>query len=158
MSDTNHITKEYIQSIFTYKDGELYWSKNGIRAGTTDSCGYRKIKLNQKEYKTHRLIYVYHYDLLVKEIDHIDGNRSNNNITNLRPVTRSQNQFNSRLRKDSSSGIKGVGFNKNSKKWRVRLIVNGEKRSFGEYKDIDYAKFIADAMRYKLHGEFARAK
>ena len=82
----------------------------------------------------------------------------NNNIENLRAATRSQNQFNSKLRKDSSSGIKGVIWDKSKQKWGVKIKVNGVRHSFGQFYDIDYAKFIADAMRYKFHGEFARVK
>lgn len=158
MSDTNHITKEYLQSIFTYKDGELYWKKTQYLAGTIDKYGYIQIKLMNKLYKAHRLIFAYHNDFMPKEIDHIDGNRSNNNIENLRAATRSQNQFNSKLRKDSSSGIKGVIWDKSKQKWGVKIKVNGVRHSFGQFYDIDYAKFIADAMRYKFHGEFARVK
>jgi hypothetical protein len=163
MSDTNHITKEYLQSIFKYEDGNLYWKKSpfwsieaGSKAGTLTKRGYTNIFIKRRTYKLHRLVYMFHYGYFPKCIDHIDGNPANNFIENLREATIAENQLNARLRINSKSKIKCVSWESKTEKWRVRMMVNGACKYFGEYKDLDYAKFIADAMRYKYHGKFAR--
>jgi len=93
-----------------------------------------------------------------KIIDHIDGNQTNNKIENLREVTHSQNMLNQKLYKNSKTGYKNITFQKQNKKFVVRIVVNGKRKSFGSYNDIDYAKFVAEAMRHKYHGEYARGK
>ena len=151
------------KELFDYKDGALYWKVNrntgikriGLRAGSTNTIGYRQVLIDGKKYAEHRIIYAMHNDEIPAQIDHINGNRADNRIENLRPANNQQNQHNSKLRSDNKSGIKGVTWHKASKKWAVNLRVNGVLKSFGLYFDIDYAKFVADAMRHKYHKEFA---
>lgn len=155
------ISKEILHDLFIYKEGNLYWKNNRGKikkdsiAGTIHSSGYLQIQINKKLYLAHRLIYLYHHGSLPKYIDHIDGSRLNNSIENLRPATRSENGYNSKISVKNTSGIKGVSWYASLKKWRVRLWINKKSKSFGLYDDIDYAKFIADAMRYKYHKDFA---
>jgi hypothetical protein len=156
------ISQEYLREIFDYRDGKLYWKKArskiqiGKETGSLTMYGYYGTKLNGKFYKTHRLIFMWHYGFLPSQVDHINGIRNDNRIENLRPATNGQNQHNAKIGKNNTSGIKGVYKHKN--KWRVRLMIDGVSKSFGLYNDIDYAKFVADAMRYKYHQEFARTK
>jgi hypothetical protein len=156
------ITQDQVKDLFDYRDGELYWQistsniKIGAKAGSVNSNGYRAIKVNGKHYKAHRLIFLYHYGYLPKYLDHIDGNSLNNCIKNLRPATISENSCNTKKRTDNKSGIKGVSWNKQNKKWIVQLQVKNKNRYFGLYHDIEIAKFIAETMRYKYHGAFAR--
>jgi len=90
------------------------------------------------------------------EIDHIDGNRLNNQRSNLRLATSSQNKCNRGARKDNKSGYKGVSWHKQVKKWTARI-----KIPFGAYlflgtftEKIDAAKTYDKAAK-KYHGEFA---
>jgi hypothetical protein len=154
------ISQEYLQEIFDYKDGHLYWKKLGkgrkvsLQVGSLDKDGYIQLSINGKKYKEHRLVYIMHHGQIPKIIDHIDGNPANNCIENLREATLSENQYNRKLGKDNTSGFKNVSWCKKMKKWYVSLKVNGAKKYFGSYKDIDYAKFVAETMRYKYHGKF----
>jgi len=157
------MNKDTLRDLFTYKDGKLYWSKSlsrnvkiGSLAGSLNGAGYIHTQINGKRYANHRLIFMYHYGYFPKIIDHIDGNTINNNIENLREANQSQNLCNSKLSTRNTSGIKGVSFHKKLKKWYVKLNVDGKNKFFGYYKDIDYAKFISDAMRHKYHKEFAK--
>ena len=156
------ISQEYLREIFDYKDGQLIWKlprskiQVGQKTGHLNFHGYLNTKLDGKNYRTHRLIFMWHYGYLPKQIDHENRNKIDNRIENLRPATNSQNRMNTGLQKNNTTGIKGVY--KHQNKWRVRLMVNGKSKSFGLYHDIDYAKFVADAMRYKYHKEFAREK
>jgi len=157
------ITKDYLNYLFDYKNGELFWKnpksnrvKIGQKAGSKNNKGYFKTAINGKYFLNHRIIFMIHYGFLPKMIDHIDNNSENNFIENLRPATRSENQHNSKISQNNTSGIKGIYWNKKSKKWKTQFKLNNKKMYFGEYNDIDYAKFVIDAMRYKYHKEFAR--
>lgn len=156
-------TKELLHELFDYKDGVLYWKldrangkvKAGDVAGSKKPDGRIIISINHKMYKAHRLIFLYHHGRLPKLVDHDDNNNLNNRIENLRDATKGQNAYNSKLSKANKSGVKGVFWYKRDSKWKVKLRVNGKSKDFGTYFDIDYAKFVADAMRYKYHGNFA---
>lgn len=154
------ITQELLHTLFEYKNGELYWKKsirtgwNGKQAGSLKPSKYKQVQINKKMHLVHRLIFLYHHGYLPDCIDHIDNNQLNNSIENLREATKSQNAINRKLVKNFS-GIKGVSWKKREKKWIVRLQINGIRKEFGSYYDIDYAKFVANAMRYKYHKEFA---
>ncbi|CAB4152509.1 putative NHN endonuclease [uncultured Caudovirales phage] len=148
---------------FEYRDGHLYWKvlhgrKNtiGKKAGFLYNNGYIGVGFKRKQYKVHRIIYELHHGYCPKFIDHINGDNSDNRIENLRAATRNQNGYNTKLNINSTTGIKGVRLDKNTKKYRVSFRVNKEMKSFGSYFDKEVAKFVADAMRYKYHGNFAR--
>jgi hypothetical protein len=121
--------KDLINEWFEYKRGRLFWIKSpnqfykaGMPASTSGARGYRAIRLKGKSYREHRLIWILHFGEIPEglEIDHIDRNRSNNNIENLRVVTHAQNVANSSVRNTSKSGIRGVSKTKTGK-WVARI-------------------------------------
>lgn len=156
------LTKDLLHELFEYKEGKLYWkinqgtAKPGVEAGSYRANGYRHIFIKGKRYLTHRLIYFMHYGKLPDFIDHINGARDDNRIENLRPATLSQNQHNSKIRKDNTSGVKGVNWHKASQKWQVLLKVNGKQKYFGCYSDLGEAAIVAQLKRIHLHKEYAR--
>lgn len=87
----------------------------GDEAGTLEKLGYYTVKLHGFRLYVHRIIYVLCYGTLSKNavIDHIDGNRANNKIENLRSVTQKENTLNRRNTKISNTGIKGIYFHTN---------------------------------------------
>lgn len=89
------------------------------------------------------------------EIDHIDGNRLNNQKSNLRLATSSQNKCNRGARKDCKSGYKGVSWHKQNNKWSVRIMTDGKYLSLGLYDDIKEAALAYNNASKKYHGEFA---
>jgi hypothetical protein len=156
------ITQDKVKELFDYRDGALFWKVKlnqriviGSKAGTLDKDGYVCIKIDKKIYKSHRLIYLYHHGNLPTFIDHIDSNKSNNKIENLRSATNSENVKNAKLRKDNSSGIKGVNWHKVTKKWAVQISVNGQKKHIGIFDDLELASLVAQEARNKFHKEFA---
>ena len=106
-------------------------------------------------YRAHRLIWLLFHGDLPKQLDHVDGNRQNNKIENLRECTPSQNQHNCKLRSDNKSGIKGVSWDSSKKMWAARLATKGEVSALGCFWDKEVAGQIVRIERLKLHGEFA---
>lgn len=156
------LTQSYLQSIFRYEDGKLYWNvkkfkvKNGSLAGCFYKDAYVKIRLDKKLYLAHRLIFMMFHGYLPREIDHINTNKHDNRIENLRPATKIQNQQNIRISKSNTSGVKGVTWNKHHQKYFVRCSVDGTRIHLGYYKELDDAKKVIEDFRLKHHGEFAR--
>lgn len=156
------ITKEILNFLFDYKDGELYWkislsskSPKGCIAGTKGKDGYKRIGLNRKKYLNHRFIFLMHHGYLPKIVDHIDGNSENNRIENLRPATVSQNQWNSVKNQKNTSGYKNVTWSAKLKKWQVIVRVYRKDIYIGYFEDLELADLVAQEARNKYHGEFA---
>lgn len=157
------LSLELLNELFYYKDGNLYRKKStqknvlvDSKVGTINTLGYLVVNIKNKVYLVHRLIYWMMHGNLPKYIDHIDGNRLNNNIENLRAATNQQNIFNQKTRKNSISGTKNVLWDKKSKKWCVRFTMNYKPVHIGMYSNLEEAIQIAKEIRAKLHGEFAR--
>jgi molybdenum cofactor biosynthesis enzyme MoaA len=154
------LTKEYLHSLFDYKDGNLYWKINRYGAsrkkpaGSVNSRKYHVVYIDYKQYSMHRIIFLMHHGYLPKIIDHIDGNPENNKIENLREANVFQNCQNSKINKRNTSGSKNVTFCKTINKWRVS--VNGKRMSFGNYDDIELADLVAQEVRDKYHKEFVK--
>jgi hypothetical protein len=160
------LTQDQVKSLFDYKDGNLYWKNkttnlsrvkiNNI-AGSPGEKGYLQIGINQKLYLAHRVIFLMHHGYMPDFVDHIDGNKENNFIENLREASRGQNRMNSKLQSNNKSTIKNVNWHKKQNKWVVQLGVEGKKLYFGAYFDLNVAKFVAETMRHKYHKQFARS-
>lgn len=99
-----------------------------VRAGEeagTYSHGYRQVKLGPRNVRVHRIVYFLETGEQPAEIDHIDRNRANNHISNLRPATRSLQRYNSSMHKNNSLGIRGVYRHQNG--YRAHFGANGGK-------------------------------
>jgi hypothetical protein len=156
------MTDRELKELFDYADGKLFWKVDrrankvkGAEAGRIASSGYRQITINGVLYRTHRLIWLFHHGFLPDFIDHINGNKLDNRIENLRPASKTENNRNAKLRQDSKSQVKGVSWSKEVKKWRVQVWACGKQRDFGCYEDIEFAELVAIEARNKYHGEFA---
>jgi len=101
---------------------------------------------NSRTKKTliHRYILDCPQDLVV---DHINHNTLDNTRSNLRIATKSINQHNRRLNKNSSSGVTGVTWYKQTGKWQARIKINGQETHLGYYDDIENAKLMVDKAR-----------
>jgi len=128
--------------------GIFTWIKNSRRinagaiAGSLTIKGYINIVVNGRCFKAHRLAWLYIYGEIPKEqIDHVDMNKSKNNICNLRLAYRSINQQNMRnARKDNnSSKYLGVSKRKNCDDYRADIRVNGKKLYLGIFKNQELA-------------------
>ena len=118
--------------------GHFHWHKrkNGCRksqrAGYIGVDGYCTIRINGTLYKAHRLAWFYvHKRWPSKFIDHVNGDRGDNRLENLREAEHSDNIQNSKLSKLNKSGYKGVSFHKRRRKWRARIRARGEVFELG---------------------------
>ena len=157
------LTQAQVHELFSYVDGKLFWRKKtsrktvvGAEAGTFRKIdGYRQIMIDRSTYRTHRLIFLYHYGWMPEIIDHINQNVLDNRIENLRSATRVENAYNCKLRPDNTSGVKGVTWCKNKRKWVARLYANRECVNLGRFSDMQDAIDAVMKARKHHHGVFA---
>ena len=123
--------------------------KVGDIAGSLDGNGYIRIRFNLNRYLAHRLVWLFTYGKWpVNQIDHVDGNRSNNKINNLRDVTNQENQFNiTKVR--ACSGYMGVTKLKNS--WQAKISLNYKKIYLGTFDTPELASEAYQAAKLKYH-------
>jgi len=130
------IDPQTLRHFFEVRDGELVWKNrtdsqariNGKVAGGIHPDGYRRIKFNEIAYPAHRLMWIYFNGEISSElqIDHIDGNKLNNHIENLRLVSAQENCFNRSRHK-----AKGYTWHKQMRKWQASIFVNGGLKHLG---------------------------
>ena len=160
------MTQQELKELLHYDQdtGIFTWliSRGNIKNGkkiNNSAFYYTNIKINKKSYRAHRLAWLYVYGFMpTNQIDHINGNKSDNRICNLREVTNQQNQFNSPVRKDNKSGIKGVHWHKKQSKWVANLHINGKQKQLGSFDNLEEAEKVISEARKLHHGEFSREK
>jgi hypothetical protein len=113
-----------------------------LKGRSVNSDGYRLAHIQGTCVKIHRLVAnaFINNPNNKKCVDHKDNNKVNNNITNLRWATHTENNINASMRKDNISGIKGVSWCKQQKKWRAQIQIDGLKIHLGCFDDIEDAK------------------
>lgn len=115
------------RKVFDYENGHLMWkmSNRGVKAGSVAGSknphGYIDVMVNRRSFKAHRIIWEMHNGVIPDglEIDHINRQRHDNRIENLRVVSRHQNMKNKSVYANNTSGVSGVGLMQG--KWRVRI-------------------------------------
>jgi hypothetical protein len=132
----------------------------GDVAGFKNWYGYTLICINRKRYRAHRLAYEFINGPIDEhfEIDHINGIREDNRITNLRLATRQQNSANSRIANTNKSGMKGVHRHSNGRHWVAQIMVGQKGIHLGLFKSAEAAHSAYITAAKKYFGEFARAE
>lgn len=155
--------KEDLIYLFKYKEGKLFRKvalcnkvKVGDRAGWIDGSGYRLVRVRGKIYGEHRVIFMMHHGYLPSKVDHINGNKEDNRIENLRGCTNSQNCQNSGLRTNNTSGYKGVTWHKRLNKFQGAVMYQGKSYHAGSFDTAEEADRQTRKLRESLHGEFHR--
>lgn len=143
---------EEAQAIFSYRADGTLLGRPFRMAGQ-----YLAWDNGERNYYMHHLVWLLHKGYLPKMLDHINGDRLDNRIENLRECTPAQNQYNSVRKRNNKSGFKGVVEHKRCtlKKWQARITVSGEKLSLGYFATPEKASqaYAVAARRYA--GEFA---
>ena len=152
-----------LEKAFEYKAGELHWrvSAGRARAGSIAGCvrkdGYVVVRFKGQTLYAHRVIYALMNGVFPDSvIDHIDGNTRNNCITNLRLCSQAQNVRNQKLRKDNTTGAKGVYKKNHTRRWQAQLMVNGKHTHIGYYDTKEEAEEAVRTRRTAEFKEFAR--
>ena len=126
--------------IFTWKVGSANQVKAGNIAGSPTGLGYLRIVLQRRGYQAHRLAWLYVYGNWPEgQLDHINRNRSDNRISNLREVSNKQNQQNRSKPSNNSSGHPGVFWHKQHARWQAYITHNQKKAHLGCFTDIEEA-------------------
>jgi HNH endonuclease/AP2 domain len=158
------LSQNLVAELFSYEDGCLYWNKQKSpsvnlfeKAGSSsEKDRYLRVMINHQSYKVHRLVFLLHHGYMPNYVDHINGDTFDNRIENLRDATYAQNNQNAKIRKDSTSGVKGVFFHKATGKWTASCQVNKKRTHLGLFLTIEEAEKAVKSFREQSHGEFAR--
>jgi len=157
---------EFVRKTFAYdlKTGLFTWKYRvanvlaGSVAGSKGANGYTYIRFRKLSVLAHRLAWFYVYGEWPKEqVDHVNGDRSDNSLENLRLASQSQNSCNGALRSTNTSGYRGVSWSKAKKKWVASVVKERKQYKLGYFdsKEDAYLAYLEAARR--LHGDFARS-
>lgn len=140
--------------IITWKVRPTNSMQAGQVAGCLDSWGHRQILYRGVSYAGHRLAWFLHYGAWpAAQLDHRDGQRDNNRISNLRPATPLQNACNARRRRDNTSGFKGVCCKGDG--WQAYISFAGVRIWLGVFETPHDAAELRGLAADMIHGEFA---
>jgi hypothetical protein len=159
------LTQERLKEIFIYDAEKGIFTRinttssraiKGAVAGSINSYGYLRISVDGRDYFSHRLAWLYEFgEFPPGLIDHINGDRKDNRISNLRQASLSQNGFNRRIQPTNTSGIKGVSWCKRSGQWRAIIMCQGKSIHVGYFKEKSNAANAISKVRDLMHGKFA---
>ena len=142
---------EYCRELFEYKeDGSLVWkvSRGGVKAGTVagslSNRGYLCVSIDNVTYLVHQIVFLLHYSYIPKTIDHIDRDKTNNRIENLRSVSARGNSLN------RSDNTETPNISKNGGSFQVMFMFKGKKEYFGIYNTIEEAIVVRDKIASDL--------
>lgn len=152
---------DYLNSILEFKDGLLYnkVTRNsraikGTLAGRVSGF-YRYISVKSQQYLIHRIAYYMAHGTCPENLDHINGNRLDNRLENLRPATTSQNACNRALSRSNTSGVKGLSWAKKEQKWLACINVNGKNKNLGYFENKELGVEFLELAREMVHGSYA---
>jgi hypothetical protein len=159
------ITKEDVDRVLKYDavSGKFTWRvRTSIRvvvggeAGSVTNFGYVSIRINGRAYQAHKLAWLVSTGCWPdRDIDHINGDRTDNRFCNLREATRSQNNYNAKRRSDNKSGYKGVFWNTQRQRWHARVQREGKQIHVGFFKCPTAAFLARRKVAQEHHGRFA---
>lgn len=125
-----------------------------IQAGSMTVGGYLTLYLDGKHRKSHRMAWLYMYgELPDSGLDHINGNRKDNRICNIRKATNAQNTQNIRApyKSNKSSGVLGVYWHTQGRKWQARIQLNKKAKSLGFFETKELASDAYLQAKRRLH-------
>jgi hypothetical protein len=158
------ISQELVKALFSYSSETGIFTRKlttgqkaqkGSIAGSLQPSGYILLEINGNTYRAHRVAWLYMYgEFPDRAIDHIDRDRANNSIANLRLATAQENIRNSGLRTDNSTGYRGVSLDKRSGRYRAYIYLDGKQKSLGYHSTAEDAAAAYNEAAKKLFGEF----
>ena len=164
MKQTNSISREEVERLLQYdpETGIFVWivskgaAKAGSVAGTVANRGYVRLRINRREFLAQRIAWLLATGHMpTGEIDHINGDRADNRLSNLRPATHAENGFNRGRNANNTSGFKGV--HRNGEKFSVVVCRAGKHYYFGVFDVAEDAHAAYCEAFRQVHGEFGRS-
>ena len=153
-----HIPQEKLRKAFSYKEGKLFWNAragsdketkrfNSCFAGKPvkpckDRYGYLSIQLDGEKMKMHRAVFAYHHGYYPETIDHINRDRADNRLENLRPASKSEQQWN-------KNGARG--YSRKGNRWVARIKVKSKCINLGSYETEGEARCAYLSAKIRLH-------
>jgi len=119
--------------------------------GSPHSAGYIQLRLDGRPYLLHRLAWFYMHGEWPVNIDHINHNRQDNRLVNLRSVSRAENQKNQKKRVDNLSGLTGVRWCNSRQKWVAHIRENNRYQVLGRFNNLFDAACARKSMENYLH-------
>jgi hypothetical protein len=160
MKTTKNITQDRLTSLYQYNPETGVFTRYGREVGFLNWKGYILIQIDDKRYRAHRLAWFYtHGEWPNSQIDHIDHDRTNNAITNLRLATPTDNARNQSLHLLSTSGTTGVYWDTGHARWRACITLNYKTKHLGSYKNKEDAIAARQAanVAYGFHENHGQA-
>ena len=157
-----------VQLRYNPETGECWRKSRGVHwvliTPGTHTAGYTRIKLGGTYIRLHRILAEVFLNegiplMRTQQVDHIipvDGSHSQDKIGNLRIVSNSQNSMNRERSSSSTSGYKGVTWDKQANKWKAGIISYGSRRHLGFFTTPEAAALAYDQAAKLLNGEFAK--
>lgn len=141
--------------VFTWRTSKKS-RKAGSVAGSLDKTGYWLIRHGRDIYRAHRLAWLFvHGEWPGDLIDHINRDRADNRICNLRAATKSQNNINSVQERPNSSGVVGVSYCSQTGRWKAQIGCGGKMISLGRFDTVEQAYRCRKQSEKELFGEFS---
>lgn len=168
LTTARKISQDFLRSLFEYREGRLFWKERadvsentnkarvGREAGVNPKpSGYHIIKVSGVFYRRSRIVWVWHCGEipLGLAIDHIDRNRGNDRIENLRPATIAQNNINQPARRSICST--GITLDPRHGTYQARISVGRKRIHLGIFRTINEAQAAYAAAAIEHYGEFA---
>lgn len=159
-------TQDRLKQVLDYNPdtGVFHWKipigprvRVGDVAAVYKGNGYARIQIDGVRYNAHRLAWLYVYGVYPEIlVDHINLDKSDNRIANLRVATETENRRNTKTLKNSKTGVKGVTHSTSCLgKYEARIGDKGKNYYLGVFETIEAAKEALDKKRQELHKEFA---
>lgn len=148
------LTADRLRFLLRYdaNTGEFVWlrqqgsRKAGDVAGAIKTEGYREIGIDGRLYYAHRLVWLYVFGRWpTEQIDHRNGDESDNRLSNLRECSNAENCQNLGLRKSNKSGLTGVRWDAARSKWAAQIRIDGKITPLGRYqtKEMAHQAYLA---------------
>jgi len=141
-----HFTYEGCEMSYNPDTGYLYRLVKRTNKWQQTACkpngnGYAEVRFGTKLIKAHKVIYEVFIGNIPDgyDVDHIDRNRLNNSLSNLRLALRFQNNGNSAVPKHNTSGYKGVSYNSKRGKWEAHITKENRKINLGQFNSLEDA-------------------
>lgn len=163
------ITQEVLRELFEYRDGLMIWRPRddvpkswnkkyvGLPAGgNAESGNYRTAKIDGLGFKVHRLVWIYHHGEIPDGmyVDHVNQDRTDDRIENLRLATHAQNVRNVN-RKANKHGLTGVNRSGKVRRYQARIAINKKRINLGMFDSADEAHQAYVKASLEMHGEFS---